>query len=465
MINKNIDYALIGHNYLTLLLSLGLRKRGKSVLLLDDDRFNYGDFFTNSLTQLDLDFLQSIGESSQIKPLININNYVEVEERYFYFGKKQVKLGLSPKENFLEIMRKFPNFFSSDFLSQINDDFLNSFENEFFQLSKKVSEKINNNSKNQKMYQIFIDSVGPNLKLFFNSFVDAVLERNDKRSKLQEEINEELTIFLYLARGFYHSHFSIGGSRIELFHTLMCLISPYYRLQNHKLNEDLLELFKENGGEFKKLNLSDVKFHRGVVKGLLLESFEGHITPQKIIFVGGHPMGLPIKFERPKNIYNCLQAEVLVNNIPKHFVGKKIVFSSSMKISTGRPMFEADFFENRIELNIVVAKRNGVKVSFIEEQVKKHLEEDFKFLFPEYDFKILDMAMNFTNDIFIEESVNLNRLKDDFKVKNKFAELIFNAGPLIFNRPKNVHYLGPYNDGFLGTLSSLIEIRKWQERI
>lgn len=465
MIDKNLDYALIGHNYLTYLLALSLLKRNKTVLLLDDDRFNYGDFFTNSLSRIEIDFLLAIGLGNQIDILSNLENYCTVEHRFFYFGKKQVKLGGMPSENLVEILRKFPQLFNEELIRNLNDEFLNSFNQEYYEYSKNVGNKIFTNDKHIKFYQIFNDSLGPSLKLLLNSFVDKVIDRNIEKYKSIDQINDDLSLFIYLTRGFYHSHFSTGGSKIELFHVLLCLMSPYYRLKNIQLTEDLLKSFKDLGGEFKKLNVTDIKFNRGNVRSILLESFEGHISPKKLIFVGGHPIGLPVKFERPKNIFNCLQAEVLVDNIPKHLIGKKLVFSSALKMGTNRPMFEADFFENKIELNIVVAKKNGIKVSFIKEQVKEDLMNDFEYLFSEFRMNILDIEMNFTHDIFIEENIKTYRLKDEFKVKNKLADLLFNVGPAIINRPKNVHYLGPYNDGFLGTLSSLVEIRKWQDRL
>lgn len=465
MINKNLDYALIGHNYITYLLAISLLKRNKSVLLLDDDRFNYGDFFTNSLTRIELDFLVAIGNGNQMDLLANLEQYCKIENRFFYFGKTQVKLGGLPSENLLELLRKFPHLFKADFIQLINPEFLENFNKEYFEYCQNVGNKIFVNDKHIKFYQIFNDLLGPNLKSFLNSFIDSVLERSILKQKTIDYINDDLSLFIYLTRGFYHSHFSTGGSKIELFHVLLCLLSPYYKMDNIHLTNDLLKSFKDAGGDFKKLNLADIKFNRGSVKGILLESFEGHISPKKLIFVGGHPMGLPIKFERPKNIFNCLSACILVESIPAHLIGKKIVFSSSLKMGTNQPIFEADFFENKIELNIVVAKRNGIKVSFIKEQMSKDLLNDFEYLFADLKLKIIDIEMNFTHDIFIEEQFRPHRLKDDFKMKNKLADLIFNVGPVIFNRPKNVHYLGPYNDGFLGTLSSLVEIRKWQDRL
>jgi hypothetical protein len=208
-----------------------------------------------------------------------------------------------------------------------------------------------------------------------------------------------------------------------------------------------------------------LKFQRGAIKGMELESYEGLITPKKIFFVGGHPLGLPIKFERPKNIYNCLRAEINIKKIPKYLIGKKIVFSSPLKVSTNRPMFEADFFENKIELNIVVQKKNGSKVEFIKDAILEELKQDLKYLFFDAKIDIISCEMKFTHDIFIEENNKNNNIKGEFKFKNKLSDLLFTLDPIKLHRPKNVFYLGPYNDGFLGTLSSLIEIYRWQERI
>ena len=114
MLNKDIDFALVGHNFITFILSIGLLERGKKVLVLDDDRFNYGDFFTNSLTLLDVEFLRKWGEGSDLSPLKNIDNYLVSSSVYFYVGKKQVLLGDSPIRNYRELCRKFPLLFLND---------------------------------------------------------------------------------------------------------------------------------------------------------------------------------------------------------------------------------------------------------------------------------------------------------------------------------------------------------------
>ena len=111
MNNTNLDFALVGHNYFAFLLSIGLLNRGKNVLILDDNRFNYGDFFTNSLTSLDVEFLKSWGAESALQPLIIIEKYLVPSNIYFFVGKKQIVLGDLPHRNFRELCRKFPRLF------------------------------------------------------------------------------------------------------------------------------------------------------------------------------------------------------------------------------------------------------------------------------------------------------------------------------------------------------------------
>lgn len=461
MINKNVDYALVGHNYLTFLLSEGLLNRNKKVLLLDDDRFNYGDFFTNSLTNIDLLFIKKYGELTNSTPLLEIDKFITTEPRFFYLGKKQILLGRSPAQNLKELCRKLPEFFSVPDNFNFSEEDCNRFDLEFNSFCEKVIARLLSPDKNNRLYQNFYESAGELLKTIFDQFISKIAQRNSA----SEESKFLLSSFLYMTRGFYQSHFSISGSKVELIHNLLCLLSPYYRLNYHSLNANLLERFTQKGGEFKKLNLADLKFQRGVIKGLELESYDGLVLPKKIIFVGGHPMGLSIRFERPRNVFNCLSVEVDCNNIPHELIGRRIIFSSVMKVSTSRPLFELHISENKLVLNIVVQKKNGIKVEFIQGQILEDLKSDLNFIFPNWDVQFGKYSMKFSHDIFIEEFSNSQKIKNEFKLKNKLTDLLFFMDPILFNRPKNVYYLGPYNDGFLGTLSSLIEIHKWQKEI
>ena len=67
MLSKNVDHAVVGHNFFAYFFSHLLLDRNQSVVLLDDERFNFGDFYTETLTELDWVLLKKIGELYKIE--------------------------------------------------------------------------------------------------------------------------------------------------------------------------------------------------------------------------------------------------------------------------------------------------------------------------------------------------------------------------------------------------------------
>ncbi|MGZ3809281.1 MAG: hypothetical protein ACXVCE_14440, partial [Bacteriovorax sp.] len=244
------------------------------------------------------------------------------------------------------------------------------------------------------------------------------------------------------------------------------LISPYFKLDHERLIRDLLEVHQKAGGEFKKLNLADLKFQSGLVKSFELESFQGPIRPKKMAFIGGYPVGLPIRLKTSSSSYNCLNVALKFKALlPTLLKDKKVLFSSPMKIGTDRPFWEANFKEDGAEINIIMAKREGGKVDFIREKVLALLKDDLHYLFPEYDFQIIDSQMKFTLDVFIEDKDYEAHKRIEAGLGRKLVHVLEDSAPLIFKRLKNVHYFGPYNEDALGTFSSLIEIKRWRETL
>jgi hypothetical protein len=461
MLGKDFDFALVGHNYITFLLSLGLLKKGKKVLILDDDRFNYGEFFTNSLTLLDVEFLKVWGESADIGPLKNIDQYLSAESMYVFIGKKQVVLGDSPFRNYRELARKFPNLFLNEKSgSLIFDTEVNHFNQKYQDFCRGVSQNIFNENKSYKISKMFESSIPENLAFQFQNFFN-FFDLKDSMSEVQKS---EFNTFVYLARGFFQSRLSTSGTRSEIMHLFFSLLSPYFKLDHDRLINDLLQVHQQMGGEFKKLNLSDLKLQRGLVKSFELDSFEGLIRPKKMAFIGGYPIGLPIKLKTSSTSYNCLNVKLnFTHDLPKLIQDKKLIFSSSLKIGTDRPFFEVYFKNHYAYFNIVITKREASKVSFIEARIIESLKEDLRFLYPEFNFEIKDFSLQYTLDVFLEDRDFEAHKKEEKSLGNKIVEVLGANAPLILTRLKNVLYFGPYNDAALGTFSSLIEIKKWRE--
>lgn len=463
MLNKDIDFALVGHNFVTFLLSIGLLNRGKKVLVLDDDRFNYGDFFTNSLTVLDVEFLRNWGELGELAPLKNIDQYLSAQSVYFYVGKKQIVLGDSPLRNYRELCRKFPNLFMDEKSGSLSfENEIIAFNNAYNDFCSKVTRAIYLEKNASKVTKLFEASIPAELLFHFQHF----FSHFSKKDAMTEGERGEFNALVFMTRGFFQNRLSSTGSRSEIMHLFFSLISPYFKLDHERLIQDLLVVHQQSGGEFKKLNLADLKFQSGLVKSFELESFEGVIKPNKMAFIGGYPVGLPIRLKTSSASYNCLNVILeFKNSIPKHLKNKKVIFSSPMKIGTDRPFWEVYFGEDSAIFNIIMAKREGSKVDFIKERVLALLIDDLTFLYPEYSFEISTAEMKFTLDVFIEDKDYLAYKRIDSSLGMKLVEVLEDSAPLIFSRLKNVLYFGPYNEDALGTFSSLVEIKRWRESL
>lgn len=466
MQNRNLDFALVGHNFFAFLLSIGLLNRGKKVLVLDDDRFNYGDFFTNSLTSLDVEFLKAWGAESNLAPLMNIEKYLSPGSVYFFVGKKQIVLGDLPHRNFRELCRKFPGLFLSGNTSKqalTHENEIVNFDNVYNDFCQKISALLFNEKRASKLSLLFENTLPESLKSNFSHFFSHFNEKD----KMREQDVYDFNALMFMTRGFFQNRLSTTGSKSEIMHLFFSLISPYYKLDHEKLIADLLQEHLDKGGEFKKLNLSDLKFQEGLVKSFELESFDGIIKPNKMAFIGGYPVGLPIKLGKTSSAsYNCLNVEfTLKENAPKLLDGKKCVFTSPIKIGTDRPFWEVYFSGNKAVFNVIMAKKEGTKIDFIFERVKSILIGDLSYLFPEYEFSPIDCKMKFTLDVFIEDKDYNAHKRVEAGLKKKLVDVLEDSAPLLISRLKNVLYFGPYNEDSLGTFSSLVEIKRWRESL
>ena len=465
MLNTNVDYALVGHNFITFLLSLGLLQRGKSVLVLDDDRFNYGEFFTNSLTALDVQFLKAWGSESQLGPLKNLDDYLSPETLTFYVGKKQILLGDRPHDNYRELCRKFPHLFfekEKDWELFSSGAGLTLFDGHYYDFCQKTTNALFSEQKNKRLSFLMEQSLSPELKARFIYF----LSHFNHQSDVIDAAVSEFKSLVFMTRGFFQNRLSPTGSQSELLHLFISLISPYYKLDHTRLINDLKKEHMEKGGEFKKLNLADLKLNRGIVTSFELDSFEGVIKPQKMAFIGGHPMGLPIKLATQSKSYSCLNVNLsFASAVPVLLQNKKFVFTSAIKMGTDRPFWEVSFGHQSAVFNVILTRREGSKVEFIHERVIDILIADLQFLYPEYSFTIVEASMNYTRDVFIQDFNYDAHLKKEKGFSNKIVDVLEERAPLMLSRLKNVLYFGPYNENALGTFSSLVEIKKWQQTL
>ena len=453
MLSKNIDHAVVGHNYFAYFFSHLLLERKQSVMLLDDERFNFGDFYTETITEFDKILLKKIGAVYKIKSFENIENYLTKKDHFFYLGKKRILLGGNFFENLSELERKCPYFFSSAVTKNSN------FDSECVEYLSRLADKIFND-KNWSAKRPF-DLISNEILLgAFKSLKKLLIT-----DTLDFKQKNELFTLVNMTRGFYQGILSARGSDSELFHAFLCLLSPLYQLDNERLKNDLKLEFEALGGEFKKLNLGELKLQSGALQSFMLESFEGHIKARKMSFIGGSTRDLPVTIKVNGKKFSCLKGKVFYSSVDQNylnqfFVGQNILFSSVLKVGTDRPFWFGSFQKDHFDVTFIVAEKSGTKEAFFEAPLEQLINEDFGFIYPELEGRLKLSGLEFTHDHLIEDR--------SFKFTNKISNLIPNKMQTIFDRKapnyldalKNVYYYGPFTNDRLGTFSSLLLLRK-----
>lgn len=453
MLSKNIDHAVVGHNYFAYLFSKILLERKLSVMLLDDERYNYGDFYTETLTVLDRQLMKKLGNAHQIDGFTNIESYLTVKDHFFYLGKTRILLGGSPLENYRELNRKFPTFFSS-----LTKEESENFNQHFYQyIDETIEHSFDGKKWNHKKpfqypaHNIFVTS----FEKFYQKLVGGELAIQEKNY---------LYTLVNMTRGFYQGVLSSRGTKAEIFHGFICLMSPLFKLDHEALKQKLKDEYIHSGGEFKKLQLNELKFQSGSLQSFKLESFEGHIKARKMSFLGGASRDLPLEVNYRGKIYSCLEAKLVFKQDTAakyfaHFKHHNILFSSTHKVGTDRPMWFGRFEKDHFNITFIVAQKAGSKESFFHEELTRLVNDDFKFVFPEFQGTLEIRDLKFSFDQLIEER------RFDFGQKNvslipmNVVRFFKKERPDFLDPLKNVYYHGPLTNERLGTFSSLLVLR------
>jgi len=457
MLEKNIDQALIGKSYLSLLLSMNFLDQGKKVVLLDDERMKFGELFTNQLCHMEKSFLETWGQEANIEPLINLKRYLKKRPLTFILDNTRVRLGEGPLRNYRELARKFPHCFKLDennlFTSPLERE---DFDAEVLALSERIGQmayKLNGRNVFNLSSQMI--HAPQDFKELFILFVSGIFDE----TKADNQTSWSLRTFLYVTRGLFQKKLSITGNDVQLFHLFLSLLSPFYELDHHALTEDLTKVFMEKGGQFKKTQVREWKFYKNKPWSLELASYEGIIHPKKISLLGGLPRSMPIKLHPALNSYTCLEVDWEIESSEVFGeVGERILYSSLSKIGTKRPLWLATFSEGKIEFKVFVAREEGLKISFISKQVREMLINDLQSIFPQFKAKILKEEMNFGKEVWIEQEDHSKFKKKSQVNIGREISVMDASTPRDHKALEQVAYFGPYKDAPLGLFSTMLEI-------
>jgi len=451
------DYAMVGHNYISYMMSIPLIKKGKKIIVLDDDHFNYGDMFTNSMLYLDAKFLSEYGALEDIPILSKVLEYTDIKGHYFYLGRKSFFLGLNPFDSYRELTRKWPQFFLETSISS------EEFNQYYFESCNTLAFNFLFNKKSKSSYlDIFLKSVHPELIKLFEGF----FSKFEQKKNFSIELRHEFHAFVFLMRSFLQNRMAISGTKSEIFHLFMAMLSPFYVLKHEKLVHELKNIHQSFGGTYRDLKMVNLKLDSNKLSGIELFNFEGLLNPNNVVFFGGNPKIENLRLKNAeKTAYQMIKGKIQLSKIPDYIKNVKLIFTSPIKIGTDHPLFEVTFETQSLVFNILSYRRNGDKLDFIKDELLQSLHADLNYLYPEIDFEFIHSELDFTQDIFLEDKNFLAHLKKDNKSLTGFSHFFMQNSPVVFKKLKNVFYFGPFNNESLGLFSSLVELKKWQTKI
>ena len=446
-IGNEFDYILVGKSFLSFVLGESLLEKGNRVLILDDNRLGYGDVYLGYLSELEKNYLKKWGEIYQVEPLIHLDRYLKQTNYHLIVENSWLKLGRSPLFNYQEMTRKYPKLFSKKGLSPWN---LKKTELERFndQVLEFIDRMANLLLSQHKLTPESLLAQAPNI-------IKEIYSNLKNLGKKFEEFGDwqEKTLF-YTAKGLFQNKLSLYHSDLDWLHLMLSMLSPFYRVDHRSLQNDLEEVFHRRGGIVKRTNLADIQYEKSKPWAFELESFEGVVRPHNVILMGGLPLGLDLKLLPEFNVYQSVDVqwkfETPVDHTPDMGV---FIFADREKIGTNRPWWLAEFLPNEIKFKIFHNFEHGQKVEFFKKEISHFVRDSFYQAFPHYKNIPYQEKMNIGQEIFLRaDNLFTGQIKN-------YKTAIINMAPDSGHRPlKNTLYIGPYNNGPLGLLSSLVDI-------
>ncbi|ATH07999.1 hypothetical protein BIY24_08550 [Halobacteriovorax marinus] len=459
MLEKNIDMALLGHNYLSYLLSFDLLSKNRKVLMLDDERLKYGPLFGRQVCELERAFLKTWGEDSRVSPFINLDRYLSPSPLFFHVDDEMIQLGNSPYENLLELTRKLPLFFTrldGRVAIECSDDFRDQLNNEFISFCQRVGQNTCRFSSLQSIsLETFLNHCPVLVKELFLLFKENVNNIFKSESKYWE-----YKTFLYSAKGFFQSRMALKSSEIELFHLFHSMLSPFYKLKEDKINEELKGIFEERGGQLKRTHVREWKFYKESPWSIELASFEGIIHPQRVSLLGGIPEQLPLKVFPDNKCYKNVTTRISLDEKTNLSDGVYIMAKNS-RIGTNYALIVLEKYGHFCQVEHYVLKKKGQKISFFKGELEKWLREDLRDLIPNIKSFKESGEFEFGHEVFVAEGVG-GRIRSGIQMPKR-VRIYDTSNPLFKKRLNNVYYFGPYKDSHLGLFSTLVDIKEAQQ--
>lgn len=458
MLQKNFSKAIVGKSYLSFLFGVELIWHRHKVVLLDDDRLQFGRLFSNGLVESDIEFLSTWGIDRDIPALKSIRSYIEQRPFLIFYKGKTLRLGSNPLSNARELCRKFPQFFP---YGKVLDGFFQrkttegeslDFDLEYQNLASRLGTSGFRFKSLENTTKEFLFGQSPTIlkDLFFA--IQAVINEDPALKK-------ELFEFFYFVRGVYQKRLSNQFSEVELYHLFLCLLSPMYDLDEDSLCVQLEKTFIEKGGHFKRTKVREWKFFKGMPWSIELSSFEGIIHPKKISFLGAWPEeGLPLKIKHKWGKFQAVHFKV--PHKEKRLLGRekeKGLWFVPDHMATDIPLWSYEIKDGFLSGEFLYRVKPGTKIEFYKKLIKETMLKDLESWLPGVGRNLEEFQFELGREVYLDQSYHFSAPPLPKLGEVKIYDY---STPFLGGKLKNVSYFGPLKGSPLGLYGQLLELKE-----
>lgn len=309
MLKNRYQEILVGMGLLSLVRGIVSLKRNRSTLLIDDHRFSTESYPVHFLSEMEILALKRLGTNYEVPELIDINRFLLPGCLEFVTEQRQLRLGHKPLINLKELLRKYPELIDAEDLDQLykegEDDFQRYFLEELARFERQAYE-----TRHRPKLQRF-ELQGPKwFKNVYVRFADLLNQDYDKSKNLK-------------FKGLLHLLGISGEDKVktkllpeEIPYYFFRILSPIYRLQDFFLTTQLKRRLVLLGGDHKESTVQFWQLHEGRFENLLLASFEGVISGDRVLFFSNLPEDVPFRLQSPFRLFR----KAKVNHVKRNTV-------------------------------------------------------------------------------------------------------------------------------------------------
>lgn len=292
MLKNRYQEILIGLNITSLVRGIISLRRKRSTLLIDDERFRSQSYPMNFLSELEVLALLRLGKTQEIPELMDLRQFLSPGSMEFTTDRFRLRTGKSPLANLKELLRKFPELVDAADLDLVYQETPEEFDRYFMEELARFESLIHEASLRPRGLRF--DLQGPKwLKTVFNRFG----ERLNREYSLSQNLSGPSLLHLMSVAFEEKLKTRMGPEEIPYF--FFRLLSPVYRLQDFFLTTQLKRRLSIMGGDTKESPVQYWQLFEKKFENLLLASFEGVITGERVLFFSHLPSVVPFQVDSP----------------------------------------------------------------------------------------------------------------------------------------------------------------------